>query len=161
MNPQLSMPTLVDNGFVLWESRAIMTYLTEMYGNDETLYPKVPKERAVIHQRLYFDMGGPYAKFSEYFMALVFKKVKDAEKLKAIDTPLEFLNTFLEGQEYVAGPNLTLADIALVTTISSLDAMQVDLEKFSNITRWYKHCREIIPGYEVNQHGADLLKKLM
>lgn len=54
INPQHTIPTLVDNGLALWESRAIMVYLAEKYGKDDTLYPKDPAKRAVISQRLYF-----------------------------------------------------------------------------------------------------------
>lgn len=70
LNPQHVIPTINDNGFVLWESRAIITYLVQQYGKDDSLYPKDPKKRAVVDQRLYFDMGTLYAKFAEYYVCI-------------------------------------------------------------------------------------------
>jgi glutathione S-transferase len=64
INPQHTIPTLDDNGFALWESRAILSYLVEKYGKDDSLYPKDVKARAVVNQRLYFDLGTLYQRFA-------------------------------------------------------------------------------------------------
>lgn len=41
------------------------------------------------------------------------------EKRETLFEALGWLNGFLEGQDYVAGNNLTLADLSTLTTISS------------------------------------------
>lgn len=63
INPQHCVPTLVDDGFVLWESRAIAAYLVEKtHPEGHSLYPSCPKKRAIINQRLHFDCATFYTR---------------------------------------------------------------------------------------------------
>lgn len=55
LNPLHQVPVLVDDNFVLHESRAIMTYLVNKYMPGSSLYPLNPQQRALIDQRLYYD----------------------------------------------------------------------------------------------------------
>lgn len=66
INPQHCVPTIDDNGFILWESRAILTYLVETYAPN--LVPKSPKERAIINFRLYNEMSSVTAMLGEIFV---------------------------------------------------------------------------------------------
>ena len=65
MNPQHNIPTFKEGDFVMNESRAIAAYLANSRDKSGKLYPSDPKVRAVVDQRMYFDMGAFYKAFGE------------------------------------------------------------------------------------------------
>lgn len=161
INPQHSIPTLDDNGFALWESRAILGYLVDQYGDDDSLYPKDVKKRAVVNQRLYFDMGTLYQRFADYYYPQIWQKAPaDPEKLKKMEEGLGFLNTFLEGETYVAGNKMTIADLSILATISTYELAGYDLKEFPNIEKWYSHISKDAPGTELNKQGLEEARQL-
>nr|WCC58228.1 glutathione S-transferase [Pharsalia antennata] len=157
INPQHTLPAIDDDGFCLWESRAIMQYLQNQYGKDDSLYPTDPKKRAIVDQRLYFDMGTLYARYSDYFFPVAFEGAAfDPEKLNKLNEAFEFLDGFLANSEFAAGDNLTLADLSLVATVSTCDITGYDLSSYKNVSRWYDNVKETAPGYE-EANGKNLL----
>lgn len=73
-NPQHTIPTLEDqsSGLILWESRVILTYLTSAYGRSDmdNLYPGNIRDRAMVDQRLSFDLSTLYQRTVDYFVRL-------------------------------------------------------------------------------------------
>ncbi|KAH8246887.1 hypothetical protein KR032_002727, partial [Drosophila birchii] len=160
INPQHTIPTLVDNGFILWESRAIAIYLVEKYGKDDSLYPKDPQIQAVINQRLYFDHSNMYGSLAAYyFKVFLTGKVGSEEDFKKSTVTFEFLNSFLEGQDYLAGDHLTLADIAILSNVANFDVLGFNISKYPNVARWYANAKKVTPGWDENWEGALDLKK--
>lgn len=156
INPQHTIPTLDDNGFHLGESRAIMGYLVNQYGKNDLLYPKEPKARALVDRKLYFDIGLMYQVFADYYYPILFAGApKDDAKFGKIGVAFDFLNKFLEGENYVAGNHLTIADLALIATVSNFEVMNYDVAQYKNVARWAAKIKSEAPKYnEINGEGA-------
>ncbi|CAH0381838.1 unnamed protein product [Bemisia tabaci] len=158
MNPQHTVPTINDNGFFLFESRAIIMYLFNKYGKDDSLYPKDAQKRAIVDQMLCFDMGTLFQRFAAYYRPVIYEGVPfDPEKLKKVEEAIEFFEKMLEvrGGPFAAGSTITLADAALIASISSIDAIgAVDLSKYQNVNNWFSRCKSAIPDYEGTNGGG-------
>ncbi|XP_018361469.1 PREDICTED: glutathione S-transferase 1-1-like [Trachymyrmex cornetzi] len=125
-----------------------MTYLVNRYGKNDSLYPNDPKKRAMVDQKLYFDMGTLYRSFADYYYPIIFNGITPEQvKYDKLHEALSLLNKFLEGENYVAGKTLTLADITLVVSVSNFPLVDYDLSKYSNILKWFIKIQAEIPNY--------------
>jgi len=161
MNPQHNIPTVKDGEFIMNESRAVAAYLVNKYGKDDKLYPKDAETRARVDQRLYFDMGVFYKAYGECVYPMMFRGEKvEQEKYDKLKEVLAFLETFVADGKFSAGNDeMTIGDIALVATYSSMKASgleQIDLAGFPNCEAWFTKCLKLIPNYEkANGEGAE------
>ena len=152
INPQHCIPTIVDTeaNFNLWESRAIMTYLANKYAPESSLYPADPQARAIVDRLLYFDIGTLYKAQADLIYPLFFGGATelDPEKEKTLREKLGYLNGFLEGNKYVAGDELTVADFAIYASLTFLTIIDYDLSALSNIATWMDRLAGEIPDNE-------------
>ena len=163
LNPQHTLPTIDDNGFILTDSHAIICYLADKYAKDDSLYPKDLKKRALVNQYLYFDTGEVFSPIKTAFKPLSFGGVKSIseEKLKALNEGYKTLNTYLEGRKWLFGESYTLADICNSTSASS-GAVVMNLDDYPNVKAWLERCEKELPGYkEHNLRGNEQLHAIV
>lgn len=78
------------------------------------------------------------------------------EHRQELEEAIGFLDVFLEGNDFVCGNHLTIADCCLIASISSIVAIGWDITAYKNIISWIVKCEATIPDYaKANQEGAD------
>ncbi|XP_031623387.1 glutathione S-transferase D7-like isoform X2 [Contarinia nasturtii] len=155
INPQHTLPTLEDHGLVLWESRVILTYLTAAYSKDDTLYPRDVRMRALVDQRLQFDLSTLYARLADMIIPVIFHDSKfDEGKQQRLHEALEVFEALLKGRTWAAINNFSLADLALTVTVAQIESIDIDLEPYTRIRTWLGRCKDFL-----RPHGYDEIQK--
>jgi len=152
LNPAHTVPTFVDeDGFVLYESRAIMRYLASKYDKTNKLYPTELKQRAVIDQILDYELGTLFRALLGYSVPFLFGKgVEDADKRQKLADCINHLSNILGDKNFFTGDNLTIVDISLAATLDIaefLPGFEVTKTK-PNLVKWLERVATKIPNYE-------------
>ncbi|EEC15565.1 glutathione S-transferase, putative, partial [Ixodes scapularis] len=122
LNPAHTVPTMVDGNTILYESRAIVTYLVDKYAAGSSLYPRDIEKRAMIDNLLMFDIGTLYKTMSAYFYpTLLHKTGYDSATEARMTDALEVIGQLLSDRPYLTGAEISLADIAVAGTLSFVD----------------------------------------
>jgi len=133
--PPASTPTMDDNGFQLWESRAIMQYLAQ---HDDAVFPKDPMQRCRIQELLFFDAASFAPAVTQYIHPMVYQHLASLPgSLEALNAPFTRLEGLLGKTAYVAGHTFTIADIAIFATASMLELASFDLGQYPAVAKWY------------------------
>lgn len=151
MNPRKVVPVINDDGFVLGESRAILAYLINRYAPDHALYPTDPKKRADIDRVLYltaelFERGKGVIKPVVYEG----KWPIPEEPLQNYLELLKALELLTTGKKFLAGDNLSIADISFICDLTVLtDVLGADItETAPGIADWAERMKEALPEYD-------------
>jgi glutathione S-transferase len=141
LNPNSKVPVIDDDGFLLWESQAIMRYLADKH-EAGAWYPTDSRERAVVEQWLDWNLARLSPECGKIMYNLHFAGDKRNEH--AIEDGrrwllriLPVMETALKQQPYLCGSHATLADLAVATNIAYLEFCRHDLGPYPAIRRWY------------------------
>ena len=142
LHPSGKIPVIDDDGFVLFESNAILRYLAEK--NKSPLYPKDLKEKSVVDQWIEFGSHHVGSAMSKVVYNRIFAPMRQVpvdelslkEGLGFLDRFLPVMDHQLGKNKFLAGNQLSLADINLLATLDAAEVAQIDLSKYKNITKW-------------------------
>lgn len=157
INPQHTIPLLDDNGVIVSDSHAICAYLVSKYAKSDRLYPKDLEKRALIDSRLHFDSGHLFCRLRMLFEPIFYHKSKEMpkERIKYIQLMWDILNRFVEKTPYVCGDDMTIADLCILATATSLtDLAPMDLAKHKAIFEWINRMSKLSYYDEINAVGA-------
>ena len=133
------VPAIDDGEVTISDSNAILVYLASKYDNDRTWYPSDLAEQAEV-QRFLSVAAGKIA-FGPAAARLVNVFGAGLDHKTAIDTShgiLTLLEAHLEGRNWLATNNPTIADTANYAYIAHAPEGDVSLETYPNIRAWIK-----------------------
>ncbi|MCL4130515.1 UNVERIFIED_CONTAM: hypothetical protein GTU68_028499 [Idotea baltica] len=162
MNPQHTLPTIVDGGLTLWESRAISSYLVESYAKNDNLYPKDSKIRAQIDRILFFDLSALYPRILKFIVPVVEQGTKpEQEKLDKLMEAVGYLDIFLEGHLFAVGNRITIADFALAASLGCIVMCGIEIRHYARVSSYYTRCTQQMRGYDkVFEEPKQMMKAL-
>lgn len=143
INPNALVPTINDDGFVLWESHAIVRYLARKHGMG-SLCPSDPKACADADRWMDWHATTIWPNLQPVFRELV-RVTADKrnmplveESRKKLAASMAILNAHLANRKYVIGDAFTMGDIPLGTAAQRWFNLPIERENYSNLDVWYK-----------------------
>ena len=140
------VPAIDDDGFEMFESRAIARYLD--HKADGPLVPRDPQPRARMEQWISIETS----EFSGHAMKFIFEHVfgrkQDPAVLDAatasLDVTLGVLDRQLASTSCLAGDQLTLADIVYMPYLEYLTASPAgaQVERHPHVAAWWARLRD-------------------
>jgi glutathione S-transferase len=140
LNPNGKVPCLIDDGFVLWESAAIVTYLAEKYKPE--LLGNNAQEKGLVQQWSFWAMTEAQPPMVDILIQKIFvpEGKRDLALIerreKQIPGILEVLEQSLTNKKFLVSEKYSVADLMAASAVNIAFAIQLDLAKFTNIKAW-------------------------
>ena len=81
------------------------------------------------------------------------------DKVTAHKKNLELLDQLIGNNKYLAGNDLTLADLSVLATLSYADIAKYDMSAYKNVERWRSQLKKEVKSYdEINVFTDEEIK---
>ena len=141
MNPNRLIPTIEDDGIVLWESNAILRYLAHRYGTQ--FLPEDPCERAAGDKWMDWQFHFADAQ-RDAFHGLIRHRPEDRNQ-NAIDASaaksgamMALLEAELATRPWLSGRSFGIADIPMAVYAHTFLTLPIERPDLPHLVEWYQ-----------------------
>ena len=143
LNPNGVVPTIDDDGFVLWESNSIVRYLAEKHGAGTPFWPEDIQARASAGRWMDWALSVLAGRHVPVFQGLI--RTPEAERNMAkIGAARDLwakanlvLEAWLADHEYLSGDAFGFGDIPASPFTYRWFNLTIEREDFPNLKRWH------------------------
>ena len=142
LNPNRTIPTLNDNGLVLFESNAIVRYLSRTYGVG-SLWPEDATSLAQADQWMEWYKVNVMMSLMQVFFGLVrtAEEQRDLQKVaehaSVVGQKMQVMEQQLTGQHYLVGNTLSMGDIIAGAFTHKFFTLDIQRPELPNVQAWY------------------------
>ncbi|MGH8433868.1 MAG: glutathione S-transferase family protein [Pseudomonas sp.] len=153
MNPNGLVPVIEDEGLVLWESNAIVRYLSARYA-EGVLYPEDPAIRAAADKWMDWTTSSFAGPFRDLFWGIVRTPVEQrdpeviAAALQRCSELLGISENSLANQPFLSGEQFGMGDIPLGCFAYAWFEMPIERPELPHLATWYERLKRR-PAYRL------------
>jgi len=142
MNPNGTVPTLDDDGFILWESNAIVRYLASkyaprlLYGDDLRIFARAAQ---------WMDWDNNHLMSAQHTLVMQLVRLpaheRDAREIERARNELiaafRIIDAQLGGSRFIAGDHFSMGDIPIGVHAHRWHLYDIERPPMANLARWH------------------------
>ena len=150
LNPNQKIRVLVNGGYTIWESNAVVLYIAKKY-SPNNYYSENAEEFGLISQWLIFGKTSidPYLAVSRYYLKFIGQGNFDDKHFESLhqqgNHSLKIMDEHLSKNDFLAG-SYSIADMCCYPYIMLSHEGGFNISEFPNVENWCKRI-ENQPGY--------------
>jgi glutathione S-transferase len=150
MNPNALVPTIEDDGLVLWESQAIVRYLARKHGLG-SLCPSDPKACADADRWMDWNATTVWVNLRPIFWNLVRTPPEKRDMTLVNDSrnklaaSMAIFDAHLANRKFVIGDAFTMGDIPVGTSVQRWFNLPIERENLPNLAAYYQRLQARAP----------------
>lgn len=154
MNPHGRVPVIDDGGVIVWESHAIVRYLCARYPG-HGLWSADPAERSLADRWMDWMLATLQPDFMDlfwgFFRTPAAQRDQDLirDRTERCARHYRRLDVELAARAFLAGDRLTMADIAVGTSLYRYFEIEIERPKLPNVRTWYERLAKR-PAYRLH-----------